>query len=453
MKTKLTAANALIAFAFCAGFSMPLARAFLFVALVLTVVDCVRGKRRIRLSGSALGWLGYVVLALIVTACVAATLPEDALIDPKRGLGKITKLLWYMGALVVPAVVTEKAQFRAMIRAFVIGCAIYAVGILITHLPLAWLISHFSAGGKSVWFPPEGSIDSGILLCVEKMGWLGDLQEMCRRSGAHGSFTMALSYLSGMGPGQRLMAGALAAVGWLCSTPKAGGVGCCFWENKRTKSIVFGLVMVGLLVTLRRGSLLVFWVVGGIAMLCRMGWKKGGLLLVLASALVILLPVSRERLLQIPDEFRVTKGGRALMWTNLAPAMREKYPWGVGFRGLTYKSLRYATNQGWRLEINQNHLHNNFLQVTVELGYLGLAMYLFWMGAAFRDSRRRLLIAWSEEPEDDTLLRAVPMMLLAGLFFNGVVEYNLAEGDVTLIYGLAMGLANTVPQRSLSHDL
>ena len=114
---------------------------------------------------------------------------------------------------------------------------------------------------------------------------------------------------------------------------------------------------------------------------------------------------------------------------------------GVGFRGLTFDALRKApTPNAWRLELNQNHLHNNFLQVLVELGWAGLAVYLAWMAVSFRAVIRRARTPWAEERDGDALLRTAPLLVLSALFLNGFVEYNLADAEVTLLYGLAMGL-------------
>ena len=422
---------ALLAAAFCAGVSMPLSRACLMAALVLAVVDGVRGRVRWRVSSSALGWLAYVLVAVVVTAIVAATLPEGALIAPKKGLGKTTKLLWYMGALLLPLYVTTRERFRRIVEAFALGCGAYAVCLVVLHPPAAWFIAHFSNPVGRVWRPAAGTFPARLVSLVDALGLTKSLQDICRESCAKGSFNKALAYLSGMGAGQRLMAGALAALS-LC-----GGRG----EGRRRvwripAGLLLALVFAGLLVTLKRGSLFAFAVVGGMAAARRVGWKRTLLAVVLAASVIWVVPASRERLRQIPDELRLEKGGRVLLWTNLAPAVRRQHPWGVGFRGLTYESLRYATNQGWRLEKRQNHMHCNPLQVLVEFGWIGLAVYLAWMALAFREASRTARVPWP----GGGLVRAAPLLLLSGLFLNGFVEYNLADAEVTLIYGLAMGL-------------
>ena len=427
--------GALLAFAFFAGVSMPLARICLVAALVLVVRDAALGRIRWRVSAPAWGWIAYALTALFVTVLAVATLPEGALIDPARGLRKLDKLLWYAGALVLPPVVTTRERFRGVVRAFAMGCGVYAAALLILHPPAAWVLAHYSnpAGRGAVWRPEAGTTSARFLSAVDALGLTKTMQKACRGCCARGSFNIALAWLSGMGAGQRLMAGTLAALS-LCG-------GAATRRDRRRSLLLAVLTALGLAITLKRGSLLVCVVVGGVVAVHWAGWRRALAALAVAVALVMALPPARHRLLQLPDEFRPERGGRALMWTELVPEMRRAHPMGVGFRGLTFDALRKApTPNAWRLELNQNHLHNNFLQVLVELGWAGLAVYLAWMGISFRVVVRRARTAWADAGGGDALLRTAPLLILSALFLNGFVEYNLADAEVTLLYGLAMGL-------------
>lgn len=439
---QLTAFHAVLGFAFCAGVSMPLARAFLVLALVLVAQESLQGRLRWRLTPTAWAWIAYIGVAVVVTACVAATLPEGALIAPAKGLRKIDKLLWYAGALVLPLVISTADQFRKVLLSFVLGCAVYSVAILVLHPIGAWIIAHFSQKPKTVpWNPPEGSFYHWFLTTIESLGLREALEQECRKSAARGSYNKALAFMSGMGAGQRLMAGSLTAlaVAFLGNEEKKGLGRLSRWASSRW---VLFLVMAGLLITLKRGSLLVFLAIGGVVLLRKIGWKRGLVAVAAVALLALALPASRTRLSQLPNEFSLEKGGRVLMWTNLAPAIHKQYPWGVGFRGLTYHALSQATEEGRYLELNQNHLHNNFAQVLVELGWTGIAVYLGWMALAFSAAIRQARKGM-EKGGLKTLVLAAPLMVLAGLFLNGFVEYNLADGEVALIYGLMMGLATT----------
>lgn len=438
---------ALAASAFCTGFSMPLARIFLVVALVCAIRDAALGRIRLRWTAPVAGWAAYSLLAVVVTALVAATLPEGSLIDPARGLRKTEKLLWFMGALLVPVYATTRERFRGLLAAFVAGSALYAAAILVGHPVGAWIQRTIPIHRRP---PAPGTAAAWLLSVTDALGLTQTVRNWATTPWYPRTYAQALGKLGGMGQAQRLMAATIAAAGLWVSREECGGESpqsrcasgplcLCVKNSRRGLCIITALLFAGLVITLKRGSLIVLFLVVGVMLARRIGWRRLLAALVLALAVALALPPLRHRMAELPDELRFNKGGRVLMWTDLAPAMLRRHPWGVGFRGLTYKSLRYATENGWRLEKNQNHLHCNFVQVAVELGWLGLAAYLAWMALAFHAAARR------HEPDDP--LTAIPLQLLFALFLNGVVEYNLPDGETVLIYGLAMGLSSTKPSR------
>ena len=79
------------AFAFFAGISLPLGRLFLVAALALELRS--RAGRaalaRAAKSPSFLGWAAFFAVAAVVSAVAAATI-ADPLLDPARGLRKLT---------------------------------------------------------------------------------------------------------------------------------------------------------------------------------------------------------------------------------------------------------------------------------------------------------------------------------------------------------------------------
>ena len=442
---------ALAASAFCTGFSIPLARIFLVAALAFALRDACLGRLRLRWTGPVAGWATYSLLAVVVTAIVAATLPEGSLIKPARGLCKTEKLLWFVGALLIPAYATTRERFRGLLAAFVAGSALYAAAILVGHPIGAWLQCTIPYPKRP---PDPGTASAWLLSVTDALGLTQTIRDWAATPWRPRTYTQALGKLGGMGQAQRLMAATLAALAlWtrggrpLSAPLREGGcrgaAGGSFSRGVRgVRGVVSSpwcavILFAGLAITLKRGSLIVLLIVAGAMLARRIGWRRIAAVAALALAVALALPPLRHRLAELPDELRFTKGGRVLMWTDLAPAMHRRHPWGVGFRGLTYESLRYATENGWRLEKNQNHLHSNLVEVAVELGWLGFAAYLAWMALAFRAAARR------REPDDP--LSAIPMLLLLSLFLNGLVEYNLVDGETVLIYGLAMGLscANT----------
>ena len=96
-----------------------------------------------------------------------------------------------------------------------------------------------------------------------------------------------------------------------------------------------------------------------------------------------------------------------------------------------------------RVELNLNHVHSSPLQSFVDFGWAGLAVWALWMGLGFRAPGRIARRARRPAPGAsvrETACYAAPLAMFAALFLYGLVEYNLADSEVVLLYGLALGL-------------
>ena len=152
-------------------------------------------------------------------------------------------------------------------------------------------------------------------------------------------------------------------------------------------------------------------------------------------ALLFLAPV-RNRLLDSADDFSI-QGGRQNMWTMGSDLVRG-YPVGIGFA-----NSRLMRKLDPTLPERHRHMHNNILQVTVETGWLGLSIYLWWMGSAIALGFR----SWKAlKKTKDPILNALAMILICcstalfGWQCAGVVEYNFGDAEIRLIAFLYMGI-------------
>ncbi len=418
--------RALLAAAFCTGFSLPLARLALAAALALTLRDVFRGRRRWCFPASAWGWLAYLLVALVTSALVAAT-NEDPLIVPGRGIGKLTKLAWYFAIPLVATLVDSRKRFADVLLAFAFGSGIEALRVLLLNVPGAWL-------QVALPFPGEPHAAAGaparLLAFCDRLGLTERLRHWIAEPWRARTYNAALAKLAGMATGQRLMAGFLAALGlWLQARREAAPRGA-----RRLAALTL-LLLAGFLLALKRGPWMSALLVAVPLLAAGLGLRRTLPALALALVLVAALPAARERLADLPSELSFDKGGRALMWMHIVPCCRRDHPWGVGFRGLTNEAMRRYTR---RVEQRQNHVHSNPLQVLVELGWQGLAAFLAWMALGLRDALR---LAFRGGSPQTLPLRALPLALFAALALTGIVEYNLADGELVLVYGLALGLA------------
>ena len=412
-----------LAFVFLGMVSLPLSRAALVLSLVFSLAD--RNVRsRFRLTPPGFGWLAYFVLAVAVSGAMAIANTDwgvahglmpavDPYIEPARGFRKLPKLLWYIAIPVAAVQVRDAARFRSALRAWIAGGVVLALSIILLHPPLAWMQVHCHTG--PAWF----------------CRWLSS-PAWEPWGGRPPTFQFAFSALGTMHDAQRLMVALIASV--------------CAWtatRNRRSADwIATILVAIGLVMTCKRGPLLVGLLVSAFVLARRIRWWKILILVALVVLAAFIQPQSRARLLDLPNEFTldnhllVKRGGRMLMWTRIVPALHAEYPRGLGFRSLTAIKMH---NIEWHVERNRTHVHSVPLQAFVDFGWAGPVVWLLWMVLAFRSTvrlRREGPIAGLDGAE-----ALLPLAALAALVLFGLVEYNLADAAVVPLYSLAMGLA------------
>ncbi len=155
----------------------------------------------------------------------------------------------------------------------------------------------------------------------------------------------------------------------------------------------------------------------------------------LCAAAALLAPQVRDRLDLLRKEWSTAQGGRYALWTQVAPELLHRYPTGMGYGAVVHEDLLVA---GCHIQPRLNHVHDNVLQIAVELGWAGLAIWLVWMAIAlvlvFRDARRFAgrSVGW---------LSLGLFGALSGLLLNGLVEYNFGDSEILMAFGFLMGLS------------
>ena len=332
---------AFLAFAFAAGVSMPLARAALAACLVLTLFDRAR-RRTMRFTAPTAGWLLYLALAVAVSAALAAA-NWDPLIQPGRGLGKIDKLLWFFAIPLGVVQVDSRARLLSVLRAFVGGCAVTALCLVCLHPLLAWFQISFPTSYQMVAreLDPAAStvapLPAFFYRALDGLGLLGAVTRWIETPWRAQTYAQAIVKLGSMQDAQRLMVALPAAF-------------CLAAESLRDRSrprraapfLVLALVAAGLLLAFKRGPVLAGFAVSFLLLLSRLRWWKAALLVAALAAAGAAMPHVRGRFAELPSEFRLAKGGRALMWTRIVPELHAEHPWGVGFRSLTSAKMMRA---------------------------------------------------------------------------------------------------------------
>ncbi|MBQ3811696.1 MAG: hypothetical protein II839_12875 [Kiritimatiellae bacterium] len=328
-----------LAFAFCAGVSMPAARAALAACLLLTLFDRAR-RRMMRFTAPTAGWLLYFALALAVSAALAAT-NWDPLVQPGRGLQKLDKLLWFFAVPLAVVQVDSRLRLLAVLRAFVLGAAVTALCVVVLHPAMAWFQISFPTSYQMVArdLDPASSPVTGfqafLYRSVESLGLLDAVVRWIELPWRAQTYAQAVVKLGSMQDAQRLMV-ALPAASCLAAESFRS-------RSKRSSSLfLLALVAAGLLLAFKRGPVLAGFAVCFLLLLSRLRWWKALLVLLAFAAAAVAMPHVRGRFAELPEEFRLAKGGRALMWCRIVPELHREHPWGVGFRSLTSAKMREA---------------------------------------------------------------------------------------------------------------
>ena len=374
---------------FGSAFSLPLGRAALALSLVLLVVGAVR--RKTPFKGSGVLWLGVAFLCLTVIVTFFG-------VNPKLGVAKLDKLVWFAGVCVAPLVFTQPDRIRVALRAYALGCLIVAVSTF------------------------------------------GERYVMTREllaSGFTDSLSVALAHGASITDSQRLMMGALASIAVIFIVKHQRSTLRTWWW------LVLAIEMLALLLTFKRGAWISTAVVSSLMVVALTRWRYIFVPVALVG-LLCLTPFVQDRLGKLTTELNIRGGGRMTMWFEITPALIRAHPWGIGYRSLTNEMMRDVAPY---VEPNRDHLHSNIAQVLVATGWLGLVLYMLWMLAALHAGWKYFRAARDAVDPPDTISALAVLCMLTGLLLNGVVEYNLGDGELVLAYGFLMGTCIAGQQR------
>jgi len=376
--------------------------AYLFA--LIAIIGCGRGS-----LGSVTRAPLFTVLALFAVAVFASLFVG---VRPSLGLHKTDRLLLLAVPLVFPLLLgkrdatTSEVLLRKLILLFLIGCASKAaydcVRIPVSHLlELRAYHAGLSAGALTTSDVPPSLFDAGNM----------------------------------RDPQFYAIAIALALALWLVRAP---GFRPLFLLA------VLAVAALALLLHFKRGAW--FSAVAAVLVLSLLTNRRRVVVLLLALGIAAsFVPSVRARVGQLRDEFSVRSGGRYSLWTHVAPALFEEYPLGMGWRSVLHEDM---AKHRVPVQKKLNHLHNNAMQVRLELGWLGEVSWLLWMGVGFVYLTR----AWRCAERQWPSYRGPALGLLVAfltLHLNGLVEYNFGDGEIFMLMNLilALGVAGWVMLR------
>ena len=181
------------------------------------------------------------------------------------------------------------------------------------------------------------------------------------------------------------------------------------------------LLITTLVINLKRGPWL--GVFSALVVFCFLVSKR--LVIAVVAGAVIAskyLPPVYERLVESYQHFTIS-GGRSTIW-RIGVELISEYPLGVGYHNSGILR-RFSTE----IPESLKHFHNNFLNITAETGWLGLACFVWFLSRLLQTSFRKGAPALS-------------IAIGCGIIswqMAGLVEYNFGDSEITIIVWMLVG--------------
>jgi O-antigen ligase len=125
------------------------------------------------------------------------------------------------------------------------------------------------------------------------------------------------------------------------------------------------------------------------------------------------------------------------MWKSGLAMWREHPILGVGPGGVKREYVRYAREEA--VKKRTGHVHNTPLQILVERGVLGLAVWL-WLWIAFYAHAIRRLRRLPAEAAAERALVVGGIVAITGFLIGGLSEYNFGDSEVAMVAWCVMAL-------------
>jgi len=377
---------------FAIAFSIAAGETLLTAALVIFVAAMIFGKSLPRFPGTA--WLALIFI-------IIAAVSTRQGVNPSLGFSKFHKLFWFSAIPLAATLVNSRQRLSELMGAYAFG-----TGVL--------------------------SLERCILI---PLGIMKDIKD-----GIATDFMFELKDRGSMTDGQQLMLGMLIVIGiiFVCVREKRAGI--IWW-------ILLSLQCAAMIVNMKRGSWICTVAIVTLFIVMKANWRY--LLAVIAVILIAgTLPFVRNRVADFRNELK--PGGRITMWTKIAPELVKRHPLlGIGFKSLTSEMMKEIAPE---VEDRRDHLHSNIAQVLVDTGWIGFSIYIIWMSKALFDALI-LLIKRRGGRGGEAIQPVVLMMALLALLLNGLVEYNFADSELTIMYGIIMGCVSAALARDAERPI
>ncbi|RMG39995.1 MAG: O-antigen ligase domain-containing protein [Candidatus Dadabacteria bacterium] len=191
-------------------------------------------------------------------------------------------------------------------------------------------------------------------------------------------------------------------------------------------NLLFPVITLALILNLKRGPWL--GAICGLAVIFFSYSKRMAItsVLLIVAALFIFTP-TRQRIVHSMDHFFVP-GGRSSIW-QVGIELATKYPLGIGYENASV--LRKFDPQ---IPPELRHFHSNPINIMVESGWIGLAIYFWWIFSVIK-----LGLSLKHRQGPATIVTGISCAFLSWQV-AGLVEYNFGDSEIYLMVLILLGV-------------
>ncbi len=215
------------------------------------------------------------------------------------------------------------------------------------------------------------------------------------------------------------------------------------WKSRLYLAIMNIIIILCLLLTFTRSSWL--GLIGGILIMSFLReWKILPPMIIILTIFYFLLPnegtLGKDRIRSIIDPYHKKNIERLYMWRAGWRVIKDYPLLGVGPMDTEEIQREYKLPEAKEVH---GHFHNNFVQIGVNLGFIGLSIFIWLLATLFWYNIR---LYYQLRKKQKIFLSAFVLGTVAALsafIINGLFEWNFGDAEISFMlwYVIGMGLA------------
>lgn len=166
--------------------------------------------------------------------------------------------------------------------------------------------------------------------------------------------------------------------------------------------------------------------------------RKLLLILILISALFLIfapMPL-KERIISVTDMNHPSNKSRIVMWETGIKIIKDNLIFGIGDIDINEVYKKYKTPE---FHGEGSHMHNNFIQILVNFGIIGLIIWIILIGYLLQ----KQISIYNEliNIEFENTLVLISITSLAAMLISGLTDWNFGDAEYAAVFWFNFSLA------------